>query len=242
MANKKIIEECKALIYEVFDKNDPTGLNTEFYVNLFAKMSDEDFVKLFEKDFPLRYQQIAFKNELNMVNIINGLKVIKVPLLEKITLGSYRNEKGEQLTSLHEGIVGFAPMFKMKQFVTKKSRYNTNINVRNNKTGHIIGNSKGVESDREFETLELQNLSYCSKELSRAKADDMDAKNRMYLDIYNKGIVYAADLKSTKSSQISRKTLDTYLIGSCIKSNLLSETYMTPYTLSVKKSYIAKKM
>jgi hypothetical protein len=70
----------------------------------------------------------------------------------------------------------------------------------------------------------------------------MDAKNRMYLDIYNKGIVYAADLKSTKSSQISRKTLDTYLIGSCIKSNLLSETYMTPYTLSVKKSYIAKKM
>ena len=78
------------------------------------------------------------------------------------------------------------------------------------------------------------------KELTRAKADDMDAKNKMYNQINTTGQVSLKDLKSDKSSQVARSTVDVYLIGSGLMSNLLEEDYMTPYTLANKKMRIEK--
>ena len=129
---------------------------------------------------------------------------------------------------------------KLKQIITKKSGYNTNIDVRNPKTGQIVGNAKGVESDRELESLVLQNMDATIKEFTRAKADDMEAKNKMYNQINTTGQVSLKDLTSDKSSQVARNTVDVYLIGSSIMTNLLEEDYMTPYTLSMKKKRIEK--
>ena len=137
-------------------------------------------------------------------------------------------------------MVGYINVKKLKQFVTKKSGYNTNIDTRNPKTGQIVGNSKGVESDREFESLVLQNMDYTIKELSRSKADDMEAKNKMYNQINTTGQVYLKDIQSTKYSQVARNTVDVYLIGSGIMSNLIEDDYMTPYTIANKNMRIQK--
>ena len=40
---KKQREQAEELIYKTFDAIDPTGANTQYYQQLFADMSDEDF-------------------------------------------------------------------------------------------------------------------------------------------------------------------------------------------------------
>ena len=86
----------------------------------------------------------------------------------------------------------------------------------------------------------MQNMDATIKEMTRAKADDMEAKNKMYNQINTTGQVYLKDLESDRSNQVARNTVDVYLIGSGIMTNLLEQDYMTPYTLSLKKKRIEK--
>lgn len=234
-------KKAESLIYKFFDAGDPSKANSSFYKNLFSKMSDEQFMNFCKRRLPFRFQTTAFERELNPTKCINALKSINVPVLEEVTLPSiYKNKDGVPVTSNNKALVGYLNLKKLKQIVTKKSGYNTNIDVRNPKTGQIVGNSKGVESDRELETLVLQNMDNTIKEFTRAKADDMEAKNKMYNQINTTGQVSLKDLESSKSSQTARNTVDVYLIGSGIMTNLLEEDYMTPYTLANKNMRIQK--
>ena len=173
-------KKAEALIYKFFDAIDPTKANSNFYKEMFSKMSDNQFMEFCKRRLPFRLQTTAFDRELNPTKCINALKAINVPVLEKIKLPSiYTNSDGVAVNSNNEAMVGYLNLKKLKQLVTKKSGYNTDITVRNPKTGAIVGNSKGVESDRELESLVLQNMDATIKEFTRAKADDMEAKNKM---------------------------------------------------------------
>lgn len=234
-------KKAEALIYKCFDAIDPTKANSNFFKEMFSKMSDQQFMEFCKRRLPFRIQSTAFERELNPTKCINALKAINVPVLEKIKFPSiYKNKDGVSVSSTNEAMVGYLNLKKLKQIVTKKSGYNTNIDVRNPKTGAIVGNSKGVESDRELESLVLQNMDATIKEFTRAKADDMEAKNKMYNQINTTGQVSLKDIESDKSNQVARNTVDVYLIGSGIMTNLLEEDYMTPYTLSMKKKRIEK--
>lgn len=237
-ANRK---KAEALIYKMFDALDPTGANSQFYKQMFSKMSDEEFLNFCKRRLPFRAQTTAFEREINPEKCIAALNVLNVPVLEKMTdPGMYKNKDGTPVSSTYEAMIGYINLKKLKQFVTKKSGYNTNIDIRNPKTGQIVGNSKGVESDRELETLMLQNMDNVAKEFTRAKADDMEAKNKMYNQINTTGQVSLKDIQSPKTSQVARNTVDAYLIGSGLMSNLLEEDYMTPYTAANKRMRIEK--
>lgn len=237
-ANRK---KAELLIYKAFDAIDPSHANSDFYKQLFASMSDDQFLAFCKRRLPLRLQTTAFERELTPDKCIKGLKAIGVPVMEDVTNAQlYTNKDGKPVGSQYKGLVVYLTIPKLKQFATKKSGYNTNIDTRNPKTGHIVGNSKGIESDRELESLVLQDLNSTIKELTRAKADDMEAKNKMYTMINTTGQVSLKDLESSKTSQVARTTTDVFLIGSGIMSNLIEEDYMTPYTLSMKKKRIEK--
>ena len=234
-------KKAEALVYKYFDAMDPTKANSNFYKELFSKMDDDQFYKFCARRLPFRHQTTAFERELNPKKCIDGLHAINVPVLEEVSFPSiYRNADGVPVRSVYKALVGYLNLKKLKQIVTKKSGYNTNIDVRNPKTGQIVGNAKGVESDRELESLVLQNMDATIKEFTRAKADDMEAKNKMYNQINTTGQVSLADLESDKSNQVARNTVDVYLIGSGLMTNLLEQDYMTPYTLSMKKMRIEK--
>lgn len=234
-------KQAETLIYKAFDAIDPSKANSEFYKKMFSSMTDEEFLKFCSRRLPFRLQQSVFDVELNPKRCIDGLKAINVPILETISNPQlYKDNNGNPVKTTHKAIIGYVNLKKLKQIVTKKSGYNTNIDVRNPKTGQIVGNSKGVESDRELETLVLQNMDNTIKEFTRAKADDMEAKNKMYNQINTTGQVSLKDLTSSKSSQVARSTVDVYLIGSGLMSNLIEEDYMTPYTLANKKMRIEK--
>lgn len=234
-------KKAEALICKFFDAADPTKANSNFYKELFAKMSDQQFMKFCERRLPFRMQTTAFERELNPDKCIKALKAINVPVLEEVSFPSiYTNSDGVPVTNANEAMVGYLNLKRLKQMATKKSAHATNIDTRNPKTGQLVG-EKGVESDRELESLVLQNMDATIKEMTRSKADDMEAKNKMYNQINTTGQVSLKDLESDKSSQVARNTVDVYLIGSGIMSNLLEQDYMTPYTLSMKSKRIDKK-
>ena len=232
-------KKAEALIYKFFDAIDPTKSNSAFYKEMFSKMSDEQFKKFCERRLPFRLQTKAFEAETNPDKCIKGLKAIGVPTLEKVTLPSvYTNKDGIPVTSNNEALVGYLNLKRLKQMMSKKSSWATDIDKRNPKTGQIL--QGGVETDRELESLVLQNMNATIAEFSHAKGDDMEAKNKMYNQINTTGQVSLKDLKSDKSDQVARTTVDVYLIGSGIMTNLIEEDYMTPYTLSMKKKRIEK--
>ena len=232
-------KKAEALIYKFFDAIDPTKANSAFYKEMFSKMSDEQFKKFCERRLPFRLQTKAFEAETNPDKCIKGLKAIGVPTLENVTLPSvYTNKDGIPVTSNNEALVGYLNLKRLKQMMSKKSSWATDIDKRNPKTGQIL--QGGVETDRELESLVLQNMDATIQEFSHAKGDDMEAKNKMYNQINTTGQVSLKDLKSDKSDQVARTTVDVYLIGSGIMTNLIEEDYMTPYTLSMKKKRIEK--
>lgn len=232
-------KKAEALIYKFFDAIDPTKANSAFYKEMFSKMNDDQFKKFCERRLPFRLQVTAFTRETNPDKIIKGLKAINVPVLEKVTFPSvYTNKDGVPVTNSNEAIVGYLNLHRLKQINTLKGHAYLDIDKRDPKSGR--GLEAGIESDREFESLVLQNMDATIEEISRSRADDMQAKAQMYNQINTTGQVSLNDIKPDKNNQVARNTVDVFLIGSGIMTNLVEEDYMTPYTLSMKKKRIEK--
>ena len=51
--DKKTRQEIEELIYKVYDTVDKTHTNSEYYKDIFSKMSNEEFYAFFEKRLPL---------------------------------------------------------------------------------------------------------------------------------------------------------------------------------------------
>ena len=233
MAEKKLKrKESEALVYEVMDALDPSGTNSEFYKNLFAGMSDEEWLKFISRDFPYRFQTRLFKIEPSMTDIKKALKILGVPMIEKLNLPYlYKNSDGVAVEG-REAMVIYLNVKKMKQFVTKKNSIHTDMSKRDMKTGRLISESKGGQtSDREFEALAVSSLDQTAMELLGPRADEMNSKNIMYSTITTLGKVSLKDLPKDPADSLSRNMLDAYLIGSCFKSNLITNDYHLQQTL-----------
>lgn len=226
-------KKAETMLYKVFDKFDKTGQNSAYWKKKFAKMSDKEFKRFLMKPFPIVFQQKLFEIEPTATDIIQGLKELGVPLTEKVKLPyMYKNNKGEPVET-QECIVGPMPIKKMKQFLTKKTGWSTNITSRDMRTGLLINHDKnGNTSDREFEALQVVSLDVTTMELLGPRADEMNAKNTMYQTISTLGKVSLKDIPKEPSDALSRNMLDAYLIGSYFKSNLITPDYYLHKTLS----------
>lgn len=239
MITKQQREQAEKLIYDVFDKLDKTGANTEYYKNIFNQMTDDQFFNFFKRRLPLRYHVEVFKNEPSMSDIFEAFDVMKKPLLEKVKMPHlYKNSEGEPIES-KECLVIYVHLKRMKQMLSKKTTVAIDIDKRDMKTGRLLGDNKGgQESDREFEALAIMGLENTMDELARPKADSMRVKSQMYSTIMNKGFVSDKDLTLDKDDSMSKNLLNVYLIGANIHSNLIDEDYLTPLTLKNKQRNI----
>lgn len=229
-------KKAETMLYKVFDKFDKTGQNSAFWKAKFAKMSDKEFIKWLSRPFPVYFQHKLFEVEPTASDVIAGLKELGVPLVETVNLPYfYENEDGDAIET-RKCIVGPLPIKKMKQFQSKKTGWSTNITSRDMRTGLLIAHDKnGNTSDREFEALQVSSLDVTSKELLGPRADEMNAKNVMYNTITTLGRVSLKDLPKDPADALSRNMLDAYLIGSCFKSNLISDDYHLKKTLEDRK-------
>jgi hypothetical protein len=227
--NKKR-KEAEELIYKVFDTVDKTKTNSDYYKQIFANMTDEQFMEFCKRRLPFRFHIRTFSVEPKMYEIINGFKVLNKPLLEKVKLPYvYTNKDGVPIET-QECMVIYIHLKRMKQMLTKKNHTSINIDKRD-KTGLLIGEDKGgKETDREFESLATMGLEYTMDEFSRPRADAMDAKNQMSKAILAKGFVDESDIHVLKNDSMGKNILNAYLIGAHLHSNLIDINYMTPLT------------
>ena len=110
----KIRAKCEELIYKTFDAVDPTGANTQYYQQLFSKMSNEQFTKLISGRLPFRYQSAPFENEPKMKDIFNAFKILDKPLIEIVKLPYLATDDTDTPIESKECLVGYLNIKRLK--------------------------------------------------------------------------------------------------------------------------------
>ena len=233
--------KAEALIYQVMDKLDKEEYNSSYYKALFAKMSDTEFIKFCKRNLPFRFHTKPFVVEPKMYEIEEALKVLKVPLLEKIALPYlYINKDGNPVWS-KEAMVIYIHIKKMKQFITKKNSTPTGIDNRDMKSGLLVSFDKGGKtSDREMEALAVMGLDKTMEEMSTWRADYMDAKSVAYQTISTLVKISEKDIPLDDVDSISKNTLNAYMVSSLLNTNILNKDYMLPKTLANKRPKVVR--
>lgn len=233
--NKKR-EEVEILVYKVMDALDPSGTNSTYYKEKFSNMSDVQFTKFLKTTFPFRFHSKPFEIEPNMEQIKQAANVLKVPLTEKISLPYLYESKDGRPVYSKECLVVYTNIKKMKQFITKKNAMSLDINDRDMRTGLLNGADKnGKMSDREFESLIVNDNEDTIKEFSRFRADAMQQKSQALNTINLTGNLSLDDLSAENDEVLSKNMLDAYFIGAHLKTNLISPTYELNSTLKDRK-------
>ena len=137
-------QKAEELIYKVFDTLDPQEYNSSYYKSIFAKMTDSEFYKFCERNLPFRFHTKPFVIEPKMYDIEEALKVLGVPLLEKVALPYLYVDKNGNPVWSKEAMVIYIHLKKMKQFITKKNSTPTGIDNRDMKSGLLVSFDKGV--------------------------------------------------------------------------------------------------
>ena len=237
-AKRREIEDYIIKFYDILDKS---GTNSEYYKNLFAGMTDEQFMKLISKKYPFRFHLKQSVTEPVMSDIIKACDYTGVPLLEKIYLPYLYEDADGNPVRTAECFVGYGHIKKVQQIVTKKSKWSFETANRDMKSGRLIGEDKGTGiSDREFEGLATFGLTNTMFEFAKPKADALKAKDAMLAAISTKGYVTQEDIPVEESDYLSRNYIDTYLMSGLLESNLLIKDGYTAYTLKGKRKQVER--
>ena len=230
-------KRCEERIYKAMKIVDPTGQNTEYYKRKFAQMNDKEFYDFFNQDFPLKFQTKVFEIDPKITQIMDMLKFLGVPILEKVSMPfMYTNKNGEPVTT-QPVLVVYLPIKRLKQMVQKKTGYSVNISKRDYRTGLLIDTDKnGNSTDREFESLVVMGFDQTLKELASVRADAMNAKNQAYQQVNNNGMLTMKDVDISNDDSIARNLISAYLLGAHLKTNLVLENDFLPRTLKKKNA------
>ena len=239
-ANRQKAEE---LIYQVMDKLDKEEYNSSYYKSLFAKMTDKQFYDFCNRNLPFRFHTKPFVVEPKMYDIEEALKILGVPLLEKVALPYlYMDKNGNPVWS-KEAMVIYIHLKKMKQFITKKNSTPTGIDNRDMKSGLLVSFDKGGKtSDREMEALAVMGLDETMEEMSTWRADYMDAKSVAYQTISTIGQISKNDVPIDETDSISKSTLNAYMVSALINTNILNKDYLLPKTLNDRKPKVIREV
>lgn len=235
---ERMILKCMEILDNPKD-NKGAAPNVEFWVRQFAKMNDKEFEEFVCRPCSIYYQTQGFKHEPSMIDIMKGLDNIKVPLLEEVYMPyKYKNRDGKPVKS-KKAVVVYVTEKRMKQLETVKRHVSFSTKSRDVKSGLLTWESKVArESDREFESLAITNLTATMKELSKSRADGMNDKSIMNSTIKTMGQVSLKDLPDDPTDSMAKNLLHVYFIGAGLMTNLISTDYMTPWTLKNKQNKI----
>lgn len=238
--SKKVREDIEVYICQVLDLIDKSKQNSDYYKELFAKMSDKEFEDFVKKPYSVVFQIKLFEIEPVMEDVNKAANFMKVPLIERVALPYlYRNKDGNPVWS-KPCLVVYLHHKRVQQMISKKNKYSIEVGTRD-MSGRLISDNKGAAmSDREFECLAVMGLDYTMREFSKPKADGLESKSYMYNTINTLGDVSESDIEYKKTDSIAKNLMSVYLLGCHINSNLVNEGNYTPYTLSQKNRKVAR--
>lgn len=224
--------KMEKLIYDTFDKLDPTGANVTKYRNLFKSMSDPQFDIFFKKLFAseidfLTLDVIDYEIDLRLEHVEAAAKVLNVPLTEHVALPHVNKDKDNPIMTKQDVIVGYLHIKRMQQMLSKKNTTSTDVGERSALTGQVTGKDKNArDSDSENFALVTLDAEQTLKEFLGPRADDRVMKAEMYADISRKGYATLAGLTNDVNNKATLSAVDAYLIGMGIKSDLITDNLL----------------
>lgn len=230
-------KKMEKLIYDTFDALDPTHRNKEKYEKMFSNMSDTQFDKFFKDLFSSESSYLIlnvcdYEIDLKIEDIERAAKVLNIPLFEKVAFPHYTLDKEHVVVSKEPIPVGYCHVKRTQQTLAKKNGLSTSIDTRASLTGQVTGGDKnGRESDLENSMLISLGMTEALKELNGPRADDYVMKQQMYTAINSKGYVRLSDLDSDPANKTTLNTVNTYLLGMGLNSDLVTKGLMLKKTL-----------
>lgn len=231
-------KKMESLIYETFDKLDKTHRNTENYKEAFSNMTDSQFDKFFRELFSNPYAYliltiIDYEIDLKLEDIEDAAKVLNIPLFEKVAFPHYTLDNNNVIVTKEAVPVGYCHVKRTQQTLAKKNGLSTTADTRSQLTGQVTGADKnGRESDLENAMLISLGMNAVLKELNGPRADDTHMKQQMYTAISNKGFVSLDDMESDTANKTTLNTVDVYLLGMGLNSDLVTKGLMLKKTLN----------
>lgn len=229
--------KMEKMIYDFFSAIDKSGTNTKKYKALFEPMSDAKFKKWFSDFFKDDYAYLVldivdYEHSVSLKDIEAGAKVLNVPLWEYVTLPHLTMDKEHAIVTKVPVPVGYINEKRTQQTVMKKNGISTDIAQRSALTNQVTGNDKnGRESDVENTMLTVLGLKNTLKELNGPRADDTVMKQQMLRDIALNGYTRLSDMTDNVENKTTLNTVDTYLRGMTLESDLVVKGLMLPKEL-----------
>ena len=234
VTNRKHIEQ---MIYNVLDALDPSGTNTNKYQEFFSDMDDKAFeghMKSFlsndEENFILEI--VEFEHMLTLDHCEAAAKVINIPLVEHVYMPHLTMDKSNVVVSKEPCIVGYINVKRTQQLLHKKNGLSVSNERTSPITGQVIGDDKNArDSDIEAAMLVSLGADKILQEFHGPRADDPVMKRQLRHSISVNGYAMLEDLENSPDNKITLNTVNAFLTGMSLKSDIVSDSYILPSTV-----------
>lgn len=167
------------------------GGNKKIYTDLFSKMNDNQFNKLWESIKESGYLPVFVDNFnqeecIDYDNIVEFAKELKIPLEQKLIITD--PDTGNKMLTPYTALVGICEIRKQRQIVAKKISVAAHDYDVEDLTGQPTGDSKaGGISSPELNVLIALGLTTVAKELADVRGGDLMAYRTFKNDILSTG-------------------------------------------------------
>jgi hypothetical protein len=230
-------EKIEKLVLGVVKRLDNDKMsNYKRYESMFKLMDDGEFEKWantmgHDLDDTIQIFQLPFE-EMKMTQIKNAADYLGVPLEEYIW---YRHNDEKGVRTKNRVPVGYVHIKRVQQLLAKKNRYALDADETELKSGQVKGESKVASiSDPESFALVSLNAENTLKEFLGPRADNQFKKLQMYRQIARDGYTTLSDMEDDITQSTTLNTLNTYLLASGIRSDLVNNSLKTNYTIDLE--------
>lgn len=236
----KIVNDIYLNTISKFDKS---GINTEKYKKFFDNMNDKEFTKWANSFFSDETQNIyleilPYKNEPVLEDIIEAANYLKMPLDEYVYFRNGDNKK-DPVKTAYKVPVMYVMIKVLEQKLIKKNSYSLDSDIRNSRSGQLTGDDKVARlTEPELFYMTAFNANYSMMELRGPRSDDLVAKMQMNKQIMQQGYFNLNEIDSDLQNKTTLNTVDVFLIGAGIMSDLVTEDLELKRTLDNKKKRI----
>lgn len=231
-------KDLEAELFSFLDDCDPSGKNTERLRSFLKPMTDKEFYDYFYEFFnnPDKYIQVGYEAYNNPVTVQFVEKLAKkhnVKLREIIYKPYVTGDINNPPASVYPVLVMDVPIKRLKQMVAMKSHTSLTNTKRDAKIGQVTGHDKTARvTEPEAYSLIVQECYACAQEAFGPMADDEAAYFEMQKQILRNGEVSLEDLPNDPINKVTMNTINAFIIGSGIVSNLIDESgYVLPITM-----------
>jgi hypothetical protein len=230
-------------IYDVFDRLDPSHTNTDFYRSFFSKLTDKEFDSFFKKFFDdknafLTWHITPYENDMEVENIEKAAKFMNVALWDYVVWPYGIGDDNKPIVTPYKVPIGYINEKRVQQTAIKKNKTSIDTSMRDAKTNQVVSRDKnGRESIDENYALATYGAYATMKEFMSFRADDSVMKEAAYSAIRNNGYVSMEDLPDHIENKAALNMLDAYMISMGLKTDLVTDGYLTLKSLKKEKEY-----